>query len=112
VSTRAEHYRIAEELLAQAANDQAKAAVSVSATTRSNLHGDVRLYLRAAQIHATLAAAGPGVEQAVADLVKREQQATQAERQADRPPLPTVLIAEQSADAARPRPRPPIAKGV
>lgn len=98
MSTRAEHYRIAEDLLTQASEDQGKAAVSASATTRSNLHGDVRLYLRAAQIHATLAAAGPGVEQEVAERAKREQ-ATQAERQAARPPL-------------TPKPGPPITKGV
>jgi hypothetical protein len=83
---RADHFRIAEELLERASGDQRQAAASPSATTRASLHGDIRLYLRAAQIHATLAAAGPGVEQEVLAQGKQERP-TQAERQAARPPL-------------------------
>ncbi len=82
---RAGHYRVAEQLLEQASADQDKARGSV-ATTRANLHGDIRLYLRAAQIHAQLACAGPGVEQEVNDLAKRAAP-SQAERQAARAPL-------------------------
>jgi len=104
---RAAHYLAAEQLLEQAEADQDKARGSV-ATARANLHGDIRLYLRAAQIHAQLACAGPGVEQEVADLEKRTAP-PQAERQAARRPLPTVLMAEQPA--TRPKPGPPHTAG-
>jgi len=96
---RAGHYLVAEQLLEQASEDQATAARTDSATKRAILHGDVRLYLRAAQIHAQLACAGPGVEQEVGDLLKRAA-LPQAERQAARPPL---------ADG-RPKPHPPLSK--
>lgn len=55
-------------------------------------------WLAAAQVHATLAAAGPGVEQAVRDHEKRVAQALgatendQRARQAARPPLPPVRV--------------------
>jgi len=107
---RSGHYLVAEQLLEQASEDQATAARTDSPTKRANLHGDIRLYLRAAQIHAQLACAGPGVEQEVNDLLKRDAP-SQAEQQAARRPLPTVLIGEQSTAAFRPKPGPPHTAG-
>ncbi|HST84632.1 MAG TPA: hypothetical protein VLL08_23035 [Kineosporiaceae bacterium] len=103
---RADHYLVAEQLLEQASEDQDKASRETSITKRAHLHGEIRLYLRAAQIHAQLACAGPGVEQEVADLLKRAAP-SQAERQTARRPLPTVLSGEQSSTAFRPKPGPP-----
>jgi hypothetical protein len=103
---RAGHYMEAERLTERAVEEIARCAADNFPALREAGRTDAALYLAAALIHATLAAAGPGVEQAVIDQANRDATAaqwaadagrmTQQEQQAARPPLPE-----------HPKPRPP-----
>lgn len=95
---RAGHYVEAERLAERAVQRIASLATEKYPLCRENARADALLDLQAALVHATLAVAGPGVEQEVIDQTRRDKP-SQAERQAARPPLD-----------GRPKPHPPVSK--
>jgi hypothetical protein len=98
MADRADHYVWADELVWKARRllDPASADRAwFERIPEFDARPRIELLLMAAQVHATLAAAGPGVEQAVNDQAKRAARAvgaaeSQQDRQAARPPLPLV----------------------
>jgi hypothetical protein len=115
MADRADHYRWADELVWRARRHVVDH--SVGGRQFDGLDGPdwqrVMADLAAAQVHATLAAAGPGVEQAVNDQAKRAARAVgAAESVEDRAPLsygicPTPGLGQPGPHDDRPRPHPP-----
>jgi hypothetical protein len=96
--SRADHFARAEELvgLAVAGLKRARAEVDDHQARHPHSAGrydldlsEATFYLRAAEVHAMLATAGPGVEQELRDRERRDvvPERSQRERQAGRPPL-------------------------
>lgn len=118
MATRAEHYVWATNLVWKAREASAELVRGDSLHTLDR----IRIDLMAAQVHATLAAAGPGVEQEVRDneravsqalgAAEGDQRARQAaRRQATLDLAEAQRAAEETAGTVRPKPGPHVATG-